>query len=292
MSRSPVVTRFTNFSRSRFRIAAVLAAAAIFVPALVAITPSEAGAAGTLPKSLQKFANCPIDNPAVTVCLYSKVTNTTFEIGSTTVQTTAPTIVSLGLAFNAEGDPEAVLPDNGTQAVTSSPTDLPGGLLGIPGAPDGGPLAVTVTPQLVGVPQVSISALFSRQGAAFTMPIDILVGNSSGLLGSDCTIGSPTDPATLNLTTGLTDPPSPNTAIKGKRGKVTGFHDGEIAIAGIKLVDNSFAVPGASNCGTDGILDEILDVDKSLPSAAGNNTAILQGNSYTAPAALISSYLG
>ena len=58
------------------------------------------------------------------------------------------------------------------------------------------------------------------------------------------------------------------------------------------LVDNAFAVPGADNCGPSGILDPILDLDKGLPSAAGSNSAILAGSSYTAPASLIRQYVG
>jgi hypothetical protein len=53
-----------------------------------------------------------------------------------------------------------------------------------------------------------------------------------------------------------------------------------------------WVVPGTDNCGVDGILDPVLDLDKSLPSPAGSNTAILSGSSYTAPAKLIRKYLG
>ena len=67
---------------------------------------------------------------------------------------------------------------------------------------------------------------------------------------------------------------------------------GLITVTGMTLVDNSFAVPGADNCGTEGILDEVLDLDKGLPSPAGSNTAILSGSSYTAPAKLVRKHLG
>ena len=60
---------------------------------------------------------------------------------------------------------------------------------------------------------------------------------------------------------------------------------------GLTLVDNSFAVPGTDNCGSDGILDPVLNFDKGLPSPAGSNTAILSGSSYTAPAALVRKYI-
>jgi hypothetical protein len=265
--------------------------ALVAASSIVLLAPQPAGAA-SLPANLAKFANCPIDNPQVAVCLYSATTSTTFVIGSTTLKSTAPTKVSLGLSFNAQGQPQVVLPDNGTQAVVSQPVPLPGGLLGIPGGPSTGPLAVTVTPQLAGEPLVSLANLLGRQGPGFTLPIDVLVSNSSGLLGSDCTIADAASPITLNLTTGKTNPPAPNKPVKGVLGKVTSKNNGVVSITGLTLVDNAFAVPGADNCGPDGILDEILDLDKGLPSAAGNNSATLSGSSFTAPASLIRQYLG
>ncbi len=278
-------------SRSRFRparwaIVSALGAASV----LVAATPGSATAA-TLPASLAKFANCPVDNPAVTLCLYSKTSSTTFQIGSTTVSSTSPSKISLGLIQTDSGF-TTVLPDNGTQALTSPAIPLPGGLLGIPGAPDGGALAVDVTPQLVGLPTVNLIGLLTQNGPGLTLPIDVLVSNSLNLLGSSCSIADASDPITLNLTTGTTDPPPPNTPITGSLGTLSSKADGVTKIKGMSLVDNAFAVPGADNCGPDGSLDEILDVDKSLPSAAGSNSAILSGKSWTAPASLIRSYLG
>jgi hypothetical protein len=219
----------------------------------------------------------------------SQTKSTTFEIGSTTVTSTSPTTLSLGVGFNSSGQPSVYLPDNGTQALQSPAIPLPGGLLGIPGAPDSGPLAVTVTPQLVGTPQLSLAALLSGKGVGLQLPIDITVNNT--LIGSGCTIASAADPVVLNLTTGKTDPPPPNTSIKGSPGKATASKN-EVSLKHLKLVDNAFAVSGANGCGPDGLLDEILDVDKSLPSAAGNNTAILAGSSYTIPSSVIQKYLG
>jgi len=269
-------------------IAGGAVAAASSLPLLI----SQPAGAASLPANLAKFANCPIDNPSVDVCLYSATSSTTFVIGSTTITSTSPTKVSLGLSFNAQGQPTVVLPDNGTQAITSPAIPLPGGLLGIPGAPDSGPLQVTVTPQLAGTPVVSLGNLLTANGPGFTLPIDVLISNSSGLLGSDCTIGDAASPITLNLTTGTTNPPSPNKPISGQVGTVKSKNTGIVSIRGLKLVDNAFAVPSADNCGPGGILDEILDLDKGLPSAAGNNAATLAGSSFTAPASLIRKYLG
>lgn len=55
---------------------------------------------------------------------------------------------------------------------------------------------------------------------------------------------------------------------------------GKIVIAkGDTLVDNDFAVPGASGCGgsTAALIDPIVDLDVGIPSAAGANTAIMKG---------------
>jgi hypothetical protein len=278
--------------RTRFRLATWAMVSALgAVSLLVAVTPGSATAA-TLPPNLAKFANCPVDNPAVTLCLYSKTSSTTFQIGSTTVSSTSPSKISLGL-IQTDSSFTTVLPDNGTQALTSPAIPLPGGMLGIPGAPDGGVLQVNVTPQLVGLPNVNLIGLLTQNGPGLTLPIDVQVSNTLiNLLGSNCSIGDATDPITINLTTGTTSPPPPNTPISGSLGTLSSNPDGVTKIKGMSLVDNAFAVPGAYNCGTGGILDEILDLDKSLPSAAGTNAAILSGKSFTAPASLIRSYLG
>jgi hypothetical protein len=213
-------------------------------------------------------------------------------IGSTIITSTAPTTVSAGVIFNSRGEATVVLPDDGSQALQSPATPLPGGLLGIPGT-GVGPLQVTVTPQLVGLPTLNLGNLLDGKGAGLTLPIEVLVSNTViDVLGSACTIGDAAHSITLNLTTGKTSPPPPNKAITGKTGTLTGRPDGTIQIKGMKLVDNAFAVPGAENCGPDGILDQILDTDKGLPSQAGSNSAILAGSSYTAPASLIRKYLG
>ena len=258
---------------------------------LLSLTPGQAGAQSkALPANLAHFANCPVSVKAVATCLFSSTTSTKFEIGSTTVTSTSPTTVSLGLRYTAAGKPVAVLPTNGTQALQSPAIPLPGGLTGISGL-SGGALAVTVTPQLVGLPSVNLGNLLNGKAPGLTLPIDVLVSTPSGALGSDCTIGDAADPITLNLTTGTTKPPAPNTPIKGAEGKTSSTPQGLITVTGMTLVDNSFAVPGTDNCGPGGILDPVLNLDKSLPSAAGSNTAILSGSSYTAPAALVRKYI-
>src|ERR1700734_3453380 len=146
---------------ARFRLVATAATALVAASLVVIAIPGAANAASSaaFPANLKKFANCPVDNPAVTLCLYSKVSSTTFDIGSTDLTSTAVSTVSFGVFFSQTGVATVVLPDNGTQALQSPAIPLPGGLLGIPGAPNGGALAVDVTPQLVGLPTLSLGSL-------------------------------------------------------------------------------------------------------------------------------------
>jgi hypothetical protein len=268
-----------------YAAAATLAGAALFV------TTAAGPAAGKgLPSILADFTHCPVHVKGVATCVFSSTTSTTFEIGSTTVSSTSPTTISFGLKYSRSGQATVVLPDDGSQALQAPAIPLPGGLTGIPGQ-DSGPLSVTATPQLVGLPLMNLANLLGANGPGLTLPIDVLVSTPTGALGSDCTIGDAASPVTLELTTGTTDPPGPNTPITGSAGTLTSTQQGILTGSGMTLVDNAFAVPGAENCGTDGVLDEVLDLDKSLPSAAGSNTAILMGSSYIAPAKLVKKYL-
>jgi hypothetical protein len=276
-------------SMSRFAALMVIASGTF----LVAASTGPAGAQSKqtdLSPSLAQFANCPVNVAAVATCLYSSTTSTTFEIGSTTITSSAPTTISLGLRYTKSGQPVVVLPDNGTQALQSPAVPVPGGLTGI-GSLGGGALAVTATPQLVGVPTVNLANLLGGQGPGLTLPIDVLISTPTGLLGSNCTLGDASGPITLNLTTGTTNPPSPNAPISGSPGTTSSTPQGLITVTGMKLVDNAFAVPGANNCGTNGLLDSIVNLQKGLPSAAGSNTAILTGSSYTVPARLVRKHL-
>lgn len=276
---------------ARSRVAVRVLTSVVGAAALLVGVAPRAAEASPLPPSLVRFAHCPVDVKRVSLCLFSSTTSTTFQIGSTTVSSTEPATISLGIIFEKSGAIKAVVPADGTPALQSPALPLPGGLTGIPGL-GGGILQVTATPQLVGVPKLSLLDLLTGNGPGLTLPIDVLVGTPTGLLGSDCTIGSLMSPIRLHLTTGSTAPPAPNKPISGSPGKLSSRSTGETTISGMKLVDNAFPVSGASNCGIGGLLDPVLDLDKGLPSKAGNNTAILAGSSYTIPASVIRQYVG
>jgi hypothetical protein len=109
---------------------------------------------------------------------------------------------------------------------------------------------------------------------ALVLPVKIHLENS--LLGSECYIGSSSEPIELALTSGSTSPPAPNNSIKGKVGKLSSRGEGRILV--IKentLAGNAFAVGKAHGCGPLGLLDPIIESKLGLPSPAGENTAIL-----------------
>jgi PKD repeat protein len=109
----------------------------------------------------------------------------------------------------------------------------------------------TINP-LTGAATLNISLRISIQGSA--QGVD---------LGSNCGIG----PFTLAMTTGTTNPPLPNEPISGVP------YDEETGRA--TVVNNSFSVPGATNCGPLGAANGPLNAALGVPSPSGTNTAIL-----------------
>jgi hypothetical protein len=117
----------------------------------------------------------------------------------------------------------------------------------------------------------------------------------NSFLGPSCYIGSKAHPITVELTTGTTSPPPPNTPITGSLGEVEIKAGGEIiSVKKNSLVNNSFAAPEAEGCGSQilfglftGIIDSAVDAQEGLPSTAGHNTAILNGSQELGAAAAI-----
>ena len=87
----------------------------------------------------------------------------------------------------------------------------------------------------------------------------------------------------LNLISGTTSPPLPNKPISGSVGEGGNFEEKILFFKHNKLVDNSFATPGANGCGgplLSWAIDPFVNSIVGVPSAAGTNTAILEGSTY------------
>jgi hypothetical protein len=242
------------------------------------------------------FKYCPYTNTAVATCIQSVTTSGSFQLGNATVPITADTPVTLQGGFTLDDATALTTWYDAVGADTLSKTRLkvPGGLVGLIDTGGLTGLLITAlnnaiaaendvyaTAELVGPVKFDfLSFFFGDSTPAVTLPVRIHLENP--FLGSSCYIGSSSSPVTLKLTDGTTSPPAPNTPITGSAGTITTNDDGSVTTAdGNTLVDNSFSVPAATNCGIT-FLDRLLitpavNLKEGLPSAAGNNTAILTG---------------
>lgn len=267
---------------------------AVVMTAVMLASATQALAASHSPKGeFAQFAECPLNRPTIEFCIYSESNGGFFQLGKKTVPLKNPVILQGGLEF-VEGAPHFVGAENGV-TLSKTPQPVPGGLFGIE-APlwwpkflrdlfnetiDEGFTGVTATVELA-APATSVflspENLFTGQGTAISLPVKIKLSNP--FLGSNCYIGSNSNPVVIDFITGETSPPPPNQPIKGALGEVHPNETGTmITISGGKLVNNSFGAPGANGCGGffSFLIDPFVNSITGLPSAPGNNTAILEG---------------
>jgi hypothetical protein len=277
---------------------AVLVSAAASMLALAVAAPAMATPKG----EFEVFAQCPLSNSAVNLCFYATSTGGEFNIGTKKVPINKTITLQGGSIINEETGAETFVAAANGETLSKTPLTVPGGLFGIK-APESWPkwlqewfnkqinegiTGVTATSELVGTPGISRSNLLSAEGVALSLPVRIKLGNA--ILGNECYIGSKSSPITFEFTTGTTSPPKPNEPITGRIGEIEINKTFTlITVKNNKLVDNSFSSPGAEGCG--GFLSFFIDplVNKILgvPSAAGHNTAILEGVLKNASAAAV-----
>ncbi len=273
----------------------MLAALTALLASLIVVAP--ATAAEHHPKGkFAPFADCPLSNTEISSCTVATTTSGEFTIGKKTVPITKTITLQGGLKLISETDEnELVAAENG-ETLSKTPQTVPGGLFGIM-APEflpkwlqeifnnfinEGLTGVTETTELAGPAsnvRLNVVNLLTESGTALTLPTKVKLNNA--FLGSECYIGSSSSPITLNLTTGETSPPEPNKPIHGAKGTVELEEEGKITVlTGGSLVNNAFAAPGAHGCGgffLEGLIDPAVNAELGLPSAAGRNTAILNG---------------
>jgi hypothetical protein len=256
--------------------AATLGASALLM--LLGAGPAAAG----LPREFSVFDDCPVSTPGVVGCVVSYTTGGEFHLGSKTVPINKTITLQGGLT---ESSPNLVPAADGNTLSRTS-LQLPGGLIGIELLP---PLTeVTATAELAGPVGMNLNNFFARSGAAVSLPLKIKLDNPS--LGSSCFIGANASPVAPQLTTGTTNPPSPGKPITGSAGTIEYGGAGTIVIVGgATLVDNAFAVPGASGCGglLSLVVDPSVDLIAGLPAGAGHNTAILASTFESVSARLV-----
>jgi hypothetical protein len=258
------------------------------------------------------FSDCPLKTPGVALCQFGQTTSGEVAIGSSKVPINK-TITLQGGAIptgNPENDKEYFLvPAADGNSLSKTELNVPGGLLNIVNCEDikgsgifeiiergtckaifeNKTTGVTATTELVAntknPPILNIIALANGEGVAVILPVRVHLKNP--LLGNNCYIGSETSPIQLHLTTGATSPNPPNKSIHGTVGTPETLEEKEqvfLRLTGNSLVDNAFSVPTAEGCGDffSFIINPIVNSKLKLPSANGNNTAILSGTLNTA----------
>jgi hypothetical protein len=251
--------------------AGALTALAMLAPAAQAATP--------LPGYTQ-FTGCPTveQDPSVETCLTSVITGGHFKMGSKNVPITKPIALTGGrkgngdIVWNSEGGLDPVK------------LEIPGGIVGLTG--------LDWLVNLLSLEQLKVYAVTETVGtpnldASLKLPIRVHLINP--VLGNNCYVGSATEPISLNLITGTTNPPPPNEPITGQE---FGFSYDEstniISLPDAIFVDNSFAAPAAKGCVLNiGLIpvniDAIVNLQSGLPSPAGTNETVQEADAELTP---------
>jgi hypothetical protein len=284
-----------------------LAVIAVPLLALVAAAPALATPKGIF----KRFSDCPLSTPGVTLCQYAETTSGEFSIGSTKVPINKPIILQGGGIETSNLNEYFLIPAVDGNSLSKTELNVPGGLSGLVNCEEikgsglwevierssckaifeNGLTGVTATTELAATPsnpaKLSVVNLFFETGTALTLPVKVHLKNP--LLGESCYIGSEAKPIQLHLTSGTTSPPEPNKPIKGKAGELVVEEEfgGEIdVLKGNSIVDNSYSAPTSEGCGGffSFLIGPIINSKIGLPSAAGHNTAILNGTLWAATA--------
>lgn len=287
--------------------------------ALAGVVVMPAAIAGTPSGIYTIFQHCPYTNPSVNSCVYNVVKSGSFVIGSTTLPIDKPITLQGGVENLG---PSPLYDAVGAPTLTAPPGLVPGGLLGIvnPAPNWPGPLwnlfwsivnsvnDVSATIEPVATMQTNFAnALYPpTDGSDPTVArMSVRVHLQNPFLGGTCYIGSAQNPIVINLQTGTTNPPPPNKPISGNPGNAyyvwsdPANYIGYIQVDDNTMVDNAFSVPAASGCGNvllglpiitpvvEALVSGAVNLKVGLPSAAGKNTAIMNGSSSIAAAAYV-----
>ncbi|GAB3672363.1 hypothetical protein GCM10027589_41820 [Actinocorallia lasiicapitis] len=257
----PLESSMNKPLRRRAAAAAFLAAAGTV--AVTGQAPAALAAAGPLSPALT-YDDCPAlpaDLPAAeTYCSVIVITGGRLKIGKIDQEITSP----IKLTFLGYSDAMGTTNISIYRPLKSDPIRIKGGLFGVTGSDFLPVLQIHAKPVAVGDP-----VFLPPSGAFLAMGLKLKVQNL--LVGDDCTIGSDADPLKLNVGWEATNPPAPNTPITGE---APAMHPDDPTVITATVVDNSFAVPQASNCGPFALFNPIVDYRAGTPSAAGTNTAV------------------
>jgi hypothetical protein len=281
--------------------------AVLVVPVILVMACTGTALAVEPQGAFKVFKQCPRFTTGVRFCEYAQIEGGEVKIGTTTVPLNEDKkheiILQGGYSRNSETGAESFFGALNGETLSKTPQNVPGGLTGLVNCTDikgngflevaaraacklvfenktTGVAAITELAKPATSIGISSDNLLNEEGTALSLPVKVRLENT--FLGSECYIGSSSSPVTLNLTTGTTSPPKPNSPISGKLGEVAFLESvGQTytQVTKTSLVDNSFAAPEASGCGGifSFLINPIVDSKLGLPSVAGKNTAIQNG---------------
>jgi hypothetical protein len=245
------------------------------------------------------FADCPLKVTGLNACIYATTESGSFTVGKKTVPLVNVQVLQGGLKESSPTTLEFVAAADGN-TLPKTPQKVPGGLTGLVNCTEikgsgllekalrasceaifeNGVTGVNASVELAAPAKqigIDLGNLLTASGTALSLPTKVHLENP--LLGSACYIGSNSAPIVINLTTGTTSPPLPNKPITGSVGELEFVAGGILRIHKNSLVNNSFAAPATNGCGGifEFLLAPIINSQLGVPSAAGHNTAILNG---------------
>jgi hypothetical protein len=310
MQCQPINKEKSSMNNKLIRYVSLMAAVAITPFALLGGLASPA-IAHEPTGEYKPFKACPLTVTNIDSCIYSLTTSGEVKIGSTSTPIVNPIVFQGGetrevvekeieVEKNGRKVKEKVKEEfrkfvpagNGEETLVKTSQPVPGGLAGLVKCEEisepvarlacklvfeNGLTGANATTELVGTAQFSFDELANRH-VGLIMPVRLHLENP--LLGSKCYIGSESEPIRLEMTT----------ASPGSPGEAKVLNGGALIIAeGDSAFDDSFSVPTANGCG--GLLslaiDPVINAKLGLPSAAGNNSATLNGTLEQASAAAV-----
>jgi hypothetical protein len=296
------IARLGSMSKRSTVVVAVLAVSLV---ALAVASPALATPKG----EYAVFSDCPLSHAELAGCVFAKTESGKFIVGKKNVPIEKVITLQGGFTQNAETGAITFVGAADGNTLSKTPQNVPGGLAGLINCKEISNFFERVACELIfenkltgvsattelAAPASSIGlnpfALLEEKGTALSLPVKVHLENP--FLGSSCYVGSDSAPIILELTSGTTSPPKPNEPIKGSKGtpEVVG-EGGILRLSKNSLVNNSFAAPGSNGCGGifSGIIDPLVNASLGIPSAAGTNTAILEGTLEQAAASTVKAH--
>lgn len=272
--------------RSPFRQARRSIAALVTLAALAALTPAGSGATTVPAAGYTQFAGCqhPGENPLITTCVRRVTSGGVLEMGNVEMQFSVPIVFSGGTTAAGK------FGNSPKGGLLPAKQLIPGGVIGLTGLTWLAEFFGTEALRLYGVMELAAAPGDPLADPA-TLPIRVHLINS--VLGNNCYIGSKSEPINLNLTTGTTSPPPPNSPITGVEPEASSTGSGIEHLSNGTYVDNAFSVPGANGCVLSLFgyppepIDETIDEESTLPSPAGSNETVHQFDTEYVAAGLV-----